>query len=216
MVKSKEIEISSYIIKAVLFICLIGLLSCSSARVRRPRRDIPRKYIKYDGSSSEFVPLSESEGYLNQYIVDTLQIDTPVVVVTSNWHRMIMPYRTYSEFKGSEKDLYKREDVFFYDMQTGQFFPSGTDYQIMKKQTHPAYDIHVKTCPFPVCPLPTPKAGCIQRAYVSEQQQVDFYLVLITKQKFFMLFYDILHGDVYPELPCNDADYVRLLVPACK
>lgn len=165
-------------------------------------------------TSCEFVLLTSNEGYRNYYIVDQLKIDTPIVIITKHEHWMIMPYHTYINFKGTEKDLYAMPDVFFFSYNIPEFIYNFTDVQIMSNGHHAELQYNTQ-CIKQILRLPTPQQKNIKSAYLLSDEDITFYFVLVSKAKFFGFYYDIIHGDVYPKLICHDNDFIRMLVPLC-
>lgn len=51
-------------------------------------------------------------GYKNLYIVDTIQIETPVRFITKSGYDFLMEEKNFEAFSGKEQDLFDRSDVF--------------------------------------------------------------------------------------------------------
>ena len=69
--------------------------------------------VSEKGNSFNNIPQYESnEKYKNLYIVDTIQIDTPIRFFTKNGYEFIMSKKNFDSFNGSEKDLFKSNKTF--------------------------------------------------------------------------------------------------------
>ena len=191
-----------------IILCMTIFVSCTSVK------DLSFK--DYDEFTSFLEPTAL--GYLNSYVVDSIQIDTPVVVITSNWHKMIMPYHTFIEYKGNERGLYKMEDVcFFMDDIPVLWYKQITPINFEYSQYQFAFK--TKPCKCPMIQIPSANNKCYKKAYLfdntSSSYPTSFYLVLISKQAFYCHNYGIDGHDI-PKLPCYYTDYIRVLVPACR
>lgn len=89
----------------ICLFCLFFMLSCKS---------IDLYYPNYANCS----------GYKSLYVVDTIQIDDPVSVLTKSGYCFVMSHQAFSSFNGKEKTLFKREDVFLLELRLPIYIPS--------------------------------------------------------------------------------------------
>jgi hypothetical protein len=69
--------------------------------------------VSQKGISFNDIPEYESsDGYKNLYVVDTIQIDTPVRFFTKSGYEFIMSKRHFTLFNGSEKELFENDNAF--------------------------------------------------------------------------------------------------------
>lgn len=191
------------------------LISCSSIK-NIADKTLWKKY-RYD-IISDYTPINNHEGYRNIIVIDKIHIDTPIVVITANRHKMIMPYSSYISLNDKESSLFERSDIFLFEYYLPYaFFRAQIDDQILINEHHSEfykeYDDYYN---YRTYKLPTPKQRWLNSAYMFLDEDIIFYVILVSKRKYLNYFYDIWHGDVYPKLTCQDYDYIRLLVPAMK
>ena len=89
----------------ICLFCLFFILSCKSVDLNYP------DYVNQDG-------------YKSLYVVDTIQIDDPVSVLTKSGYCFVMSHQAFSSFNGKEKTLFKREDVFLLELRLPIYIPS--------------------------------------------------------------------------------------------
>ena len=77
----------------ICLFCLFFMLSCKS---------IDLYYPNYANCS----------GYKSLYVVDTIQIDDPVSVLTNSGYCFVMSKQAFDSFSGNEDSLFKRPDTF--------------------------------------------------------------------------------------------------------
>ena len=61
---------------------------------------------------SDISKYESNEGYKNLYVVDTIQIDTPVRFFTKSGYQFIMSKKNFDLFNGSEKELFENDNAF--------------------------------------------------------------------------------------------------------
>ena len=77
----------------ICLFCLFFMLSCKS---------IDLYYPNYANCS----------GYKSLYVVDTIQIDDPVSVLTNSGYCFVMSKQAFDSFSGNEDSLFKRPDYY--------------------------------------------------------------------------------------------------------
>lgn len=77
----------------ICLFCLFFILSCKSVDLNYP-------------------DYANQDGYKSLYVVDTIQIDDPVSVLTKSGYCFVMSHQAFNSFNGKEK-LYLNERMFF-------------------------------------------------------------------------------------------------------
>jgi hypothetical protein len=61
---------------------------------------------------ADILEYASMEGYKNLYIVDTIQIEAPVIFFTKSGYRFVMSKKYFDSYSGSEKTLFKTNNAF--------------------------------------------------------------------------------------------------------
>ena len=94
----------------ICLFCLFFMLSCKS---------IDLYYPNYANCS----------GYKSLFVVDTIQIDDPVSVLTNSGYCFVMSKQAFDSFSGNEDSLFKRPDTFLLN----EYLPMSVSIELFRK-----------------------------------------------------------------------------------
>lgn len=72
---------------------------------------------------------ANQDGYKSLYVVDTIQIDDPVSVLTNSGYCFVMSKQAFDSFSGNEDSLFKRPDTFLLN----EYLPMSVSIELFRK-----------------------------------------------------------------------------------
>ena len=72
---------------------------------------------------------ANQDGYKSLYVVDTIQIDDPVSVLTNSGYCFVMSKQAFDLFSGNEDSLFKRPDTFLLN----EYLPMSVSIELFRK-----------------------------------------------------------------------------------
>lgn len=77
----------------------------------------------------DYPDYANSSGYKSLYVVDTIQIDNPVSVLTKSGYCFVMSKQAFDSFNGNENSLFKRPDTFLLN----EYLPMSVSIKLFRK-----------------------------------------------------------------------------------
>ena len=168
----------------ICLFCLFFILSCKSVDLNYP------DYVNQDG-------------YKSLYVVDTIQIDDPVSVLTKSGYCFVMPHQAFSSFNGKEKTLFKREDVFLLELRLPIYIPSELYNKYILSNSYSYLNDRI--------PLKSDKKKV--KELMSFGRQPDFFLLVLIRGDFYNRVYTGLDGPPTLELENEKFSYYKVAIP---
>ena len=164
--------------------CLFFILSCKSVDLNYP-------------------DYANQDGYKSLYVVDTIQIDDPVSVLTKSGYCFVMSHQAFNSFNGKEKTLFKRADVFLLELRLPIYIPGELYNKYILSNSYSYLDNRI--------PLKSDKKKI--KELMSFGRQPDFFLLVLIRGDFYNRVYTGLDGPPTLELENEKFSYYKVAIP---
>ena len=168
----------------ICLFCLFFILSCKSVDLNYP------DYVNQDG-------------YKSLYVVDTIQIDDPVSVLTKSGYCFVMSHQAFSSFNGKEKTLFKREDVFLLELRLPIYIPSELYNKYVLANSFSYFDFLI--------PIEFDKKGIKDLKIFTRKP--DYFLLVLIRGDYYNGAYTGFDGPPTINLRNNKFSFYKIAIP---
>lgn len=177
--------------KSTFLLLIIALYSCNASR---------GKTVLYTDISQ----YSNSLGPKNFYIVDTINIENPVIVITRNDHAFILSKEELANYDGKEDFFYKNENIFIYGSEIPFGLPSEFYLNSLIKTNCEEYLERNKNM----------KYKNIQDVREFKKNPV-FFLFILVRADYYHQLYTGFHTHARYKLKYDKFSYYKVATPCC-
>jgi hypothetical protein len=157
------------------------------------------------GIAFDDIPAYQSTaGYKNLYVIDTIQIDTPVRFFTKNGYEFIMSKKNFDAFNGTEKELFERKDAFL----VGEL-PMG-----LPPTTFNRYFVG-EDC-YKLLELSSEKKKNIRSIYYFNERYPDYFLLMLVNGDYYNHAFCAMDGPPIIKDKKKKFNYYKVVIPVCK
>lgn len=155
---------------------------------------------------SEIREYDSLNGYKNMYVVDTINIEKPVFLKTNNGLNFVMAQKTFDEYKGGEKFLLNREDVYLYEDNFPMKIPDYIWNMYSYSKSSDCFDYNLQDNY-----LISKKKGI---KYILKSKSPVFFIFILINVEYYNQVYTGLDTN-HSKLKYNKNLFCKLLIPVC-
>jgi hypothetical protein len=175
-----------FIIYSAFFISI--LLSCTSEK---------------DIVFNDIPQYKSNEEYKNLYVVDSIQIDTPVRFFTKSGYEFIMSKKDFDTFNGIEKELFERNDAFLI----------GNLPMLLPVSFYNKYNTGENCYKF--LELSSEKKKDIRNVYFFDDRYPDFFLLMLVNGDYYNHAFCGIDGPPIVKDKRKKFNYYKVVIPVC-